>query len=103
MESCWKMNEFERPTVQMVAHILFSWTKELYNIKTGDFYQQFKEADENSHIESPIISIHPQAIYTSRPLRQFTRHITLPYDESFESNSLCENSKHDSTGRCLKL
>ncbi|RIB16502.1 kinase-like domain-containing protein [Gigaspora rosea] len=102
MKSCWNTNEFERPTVQMVAHTLFSWTKELYNTKSGEFYQQFKEADENRHKESTLISIHPQAIYTSRPLKQFTRYTTISYVESLESSSFYEHSRHNSTGPLIQ-
>ncbi|CAG8719911.1 11274_t:CDS:2, partial [Gigaspora rosea] len=69
----------------------------LYNTKSGEFYQQFKEADENRHKESTLISIHPQAIYTSRPLKQFTRYTTISYVESLESSSFYEHSRHNST------
>ncbi|CAG8508920.1 10726_t:CDS:2 [Dentiscutata erythropus] len=82
----------------------FGLTKpaKLYNTKAGDFYQQFKEADENKHIESPIISIHAQAIYNSRPLKQFTKHTTISYEESLESNSFYEHSRHNSTGPLIQ-
>ncbi|CAG8761249.1 29646_t:CDS:2, partial [Gigaspora margarita] len=77
----------------------FGLTKpaKLYNTKSGEFYQQFKEADENRHKESPLISLHPQAIYTSRPLKQFTRYTTISYQESLESSSFYEHSRHNST------
>ncbi|CAG8448903.1 14316_t:CDS:2 [Acaulospora morrowiae] len=74
--SCWDTMDYNRPTIQVIAHTLITWTRELNNIKSGDYYKQFKESDEKRLKEdSQEVTLHPQAIFTSRPLNSFNKHV----------------------------
>lgn len=84
MKSCWISNEFDRPSTQIVVHTVLAWIKELNKTKSGDFYEQFKAADdemmekEMKHSSGMVASetaIHPEAIYTSRVLNKFSKHV----------------------------
>jgi serine/threonine protein kinase len=66
MKKCWNSNPNSRPNIIEIKEKIESF----YN--ASDFDEQFKEAEENFEEE---LTIHSQAIYTSRLLNPFTENL----------------------------